>query len=57
MARQFFHAVDDILETIATIERASAGRSFEDFKNNLLRRALERGIEIISEASRGFRMM
>jgi uncharacterized protein with HEPN domain len=53
MARDFLHAIDDILETIARIEQASAGKSFEDFKNDwLLRRAIERGVEIISEASR-----
>jgi len=53
MAREFLHAVDDILETIVAIEKASAGKSFEDFKSDwVLRRALERGIEIISEASR-----
>ena len=53
MPREFLHAVDDILETIVAIEQASVGKSFEDFKRNwVLRRALERGLEIISEASR-----
>jgi uncharacterized protein with HEPN domain len=53
MAREFLHALDDILETIVAIEQASADRSFEDFKSDwLLKRALERGVEIISEASR-----
>jgi uncharacterized protein with HEPN domain len=46
-------ALEDILESIANIERVLAGKTFHDFEGDwLLRRGVERGIEIISEASR-----
>ncbi len=53
MPREFLHAVDDILEAIAGIEQAVAGKSLEDYRQDwLLRHAVQRAIEIISEASR-----
>jgi uncharacterized protein with HEPN domain len=43
----------DILAEIDGIEAAVAGRSIEEFRREwLFRRGVERGIEIISEASR-----
>ncbi|MCL6706221.1 DUF86 domain-containing protein [Pseudomonas sp. R2.Fl] len=54
MAREVRHFLHDILEAIAIVEPAIAGKSFADYQNDaLLRLALERAIEIISEASRG----
>lgn len=45
--------IRDMLETIDRLEAATAGRTFEDFQRDwLLRKAAERGLEIISEASR-----
>jgi uncharacterized protein with HEPN domain len=45
--------VADILAEIDAIEAAVAGRSLEEFRREwLFRRAVERGIEIISEACR-----
>jgi uncharacterized protein with HEPN domain len=45
--------IEDMLEAIAEITRATAGKSFEAFQRNwVLRKAAERGIEIIAEASR-----
>jgi uncharacterized protein with HEPN domain len=45
--------IRDMLETIGELEQATAGKTFEDFQRDwLLRKAAERGIEIISEASR-----
>ena len=42
-----------ILEAIAGIEAAAAGARFAEYARNwTTRRAVERGIEIISEASR-----
>jgi uncharacterized protein with HEPN domain len=53
MSRTVLPAIDDILDAIAGIERAVANKSFQDFESDwLLRRAIERAIEIISEASR-----
>ena len=53
MERETEPALQDILESIAGIEKAVAGKSFDDFEGDwLLRRGVERGIEIISEASR-----
>ena len=53
MARTFLHAVDDILEAIAGIEQAIAGKTFDDYSQEwLLRHAIQRAIEIVSEASR-----
>ena len=45
--------IHDMLESIRGIERAIAGKSFRDFERSwVLRSAIERGIEVISEASR-----
>ncbi|CAN7206411.1 DUF86 domain-containing protein [Rhizobium sp. LjRoot98] len=53
MAREFRHALGDTLEAIAGIERATTGKSFEDYQSDwLLKHAVQRAIEIISEASR-----
>ena len=42
-----------MIETIDQLEHATAGKTFDDFQRDwLLRKAAERGIEIISEASR-----
>jgi uncharacterized protein with HEPN domain len=43
----------EILDALNGIEAATAGKTLDDFRSNwLLRRGVERGIEIISEASR-----
>jgi uncharacterized protein with HEPN domain len=53
MHKGVFARVQDMLETIEHLQRATAGKTFEDFQGDwLLRKATERGIEIISEASR-----
>jgi uncharacterized protein with HEPN domain len=53
MGREFLHAVDDILEAIAGVEQAIVGKTLEDYQREwLLRHAIQRAIEIISEASR-----
>jgi uncharacterized protein with HEPN domain len=53
MDRKTKPALQDILESIAGIERVVATKSFHDFEGDwLLRRGVERAIEIISEASR-----
>jgi len=53
MARQIRHVLEDMLEAIEGISTASQGKSFSDYQSDwLLRHGLERGIEIISEASR-----
>jgi uncharacterized protein with HEPN domain len=45
--------ITDMLEAIDEVGRATAGQSFEAFQRIwILRKAAERGIEIISEASR-----
>jgi uncharacterized protein with HEPN domain len=45
--------IQDMLESIHGIEEAIAGKTFRDYQRSwLLRSALERGIEVISEASR-----
>jgi len=45
--------IHDMLESIRGIEKALAGKAFRDFERSwLLRSAVERGIEVISEASR-----
>lgn len=45
--------VHDMLESIAGIEEAIKGKSFRDYQRSwVLRSAVERGIEVISEASR-----
>lgn len=42
-----------MLEAIASVREATAGRSLAEFvSHRLLRRAVEREVEIISEASR-----
>jgi uncharacterized protein with HEPN domain len=53
MPREFLHVVDDIVAAINGIEEATTGKSFDDFSREwVLRHAVQRGIEIISEASR-----
>jgi uncharacterized protein with HEPN domain len=55
MPRNVSHLVDDILEAIARIERLTAGKSFEQFDTSWeLQWLIQRGIEVISEASRVF---
>jgi uncharacterized protein with HEPN domain len=45
--------VHDMLESIRGIEKAIAGKTLRDYERSwVLRSALERGIEVISEASR-----
>ncbi|MDO1585597.1 HepT-like ribonuclease domain-containing protein [Rhizobium oryzicola] len=45
--------MDDMLEAIAGIQAAVAGKTLEDYRKEwILRHAVQRGIEIISEASR-----
>ena len=45
--------IRDMLESIRGIERALAGKTIRDYERSwLLRSAVERGIEVISEASR-----
>jgi uncharacterized protein with HEPN domain len=53
MPREFLHVLDDMHDAIHGIEMAVANRSFNDYQTDwLLRHALQRAIEIISEASR-----
>lgn len=53
MPREFRHALGDMLDAITGIERATAGKAFEDYQSDwLLKHAVQRAIEIISEASR-----
>src|SRR3954468_6610019 len=45
--------INDMLESTQGIENAITGKTFRDYQRSwLLRSALERGIEVISEASR-----
>ena len=45
--------IHDMLESIRGIEKALAGKTIRDYERSwLLRSAVERGIEVISEASR-----
>jgi hypothetical protein len=45
--------IHDMLESIRGIEKAIAGKTIRDYERSwLLRSAVERGIEVISEASR-----
>jgi uncharacterized protein with HEPN domain len=45
--------IQDMLESIQGIEEAVAGKTFRDYQRSwLLRSAIDRGIEVISEASR-----
>ena len=51
--RDYRHALDDMLAALDGIARSTAGKSFEAFRDDwLLKHGVERGIEIISEASR-----
>ena len=53
MAREFRHAPDDMRAAIDGIEAAVAGKTVEDYRTDwLLKHAVQRGIEIISKASR-----
>jgi uncharacterized protein with HEPN domain len=53
MARNTRHAVHDILETIERVQTRTAAVEFAEFQANWeLRFAVQRAIEIISEASR-----
>ncbi len=53
MARTAGHTIHDILETIARIQGKTAGKTLAEFEADWeLRFIVERGIEIISEASR-----
>jgi uncharacterized protein with HEPN domain len=53
MARNIRRVLQDILTAIQGIETATAGKTFADFQSEwLLRYGVQRGIEIISEASR-----
>jgi len=53
MARELDHVFLDILETIARLEEITRGKSLQDFETSWqLRWMVQRGIEIISEASR-----
>jgi uncharacterized protein with HEPN domain len=53
MARNIRPVLQDILTAIQGIEGAIAGKTFADFQSKwLLRHGVQRGIEIISEASR-----
>jgi uncharacterized protein with HEPN domain len=53
MARNPQPALSDMLEAIEGIERATSGKTIDDFDGDwLFRRAVERAVEIISEASR-----
>lgn len=53
MARSVRPVLADILEAIEGVERATAGKSFAEFKSDwLLRHGVQRAIEIISEACR-----
>lgn len=53
MAREFRHALDDILEAINGIQAAIVGKTLADYHSEwVLKHAVQRGIEIISEASR-----
>jgi uncharacterized protein with HEPN domain len=53
MARKVRPVLQEILIAIEGIEAAIAGKTFADFQSEwLLRHGVQRGIEIISEASR-----
>ena len=53
MTKGIVARIQDMLETIDELGRATAGKTFEDFQRDwLLRKGAERGVEIISEASR-----
>ena len=53
MDKTILARIGDMLEAIDELNRATAGKSFQEFQRDwVLRKATERGIEIISEASR-----
>jgi uncharacterized protein with HEPN domain len=53
MARKIRPVLQEMLVALEGIETAIAGKSFADFQSEwLLRHGVQRGIEIISEASR-----
>ncbi len=53
MVKTVLARIADMLEAIDEITRATAGKNFDEFQRDwLLRKATERGIEIISAASR-----
>lgn len=53
MARKVHHATRDILETIERLQTVTAGKTFAEFQADwTLRFIVQRGIEIISEATR-----
>jgi uncharacterized protein with HEPN domain len=53
MTKGIIARIRDMLETIDELEHATTGKTFEHFQRDwLLRKAAERAVEIISEASR-----
>ena len=53
MARKIHPVLQEMLVAIQGIETAIAGKTFADFQSEwLLRHGVQRGIEIVSEASR-----
>lgn len=51
--REWLHFADDMLAAIAGIENAIQDKSLKDYQTDwLLRHATQRGLEIVSEASR-----
>jgi uncharacterized protein with HEPN domain len=53
MPRKLRPVLEEILTAIQGIETSIAGKTFDDFRSEwLLRHGIQRGIEIISEASR-----
>lgn len=51
--RKLGAVVAEMLDAIEGIERACAGKSFDEFRGDwLLRHGVQRGIEIVSEAAR-----
>jgi len=54
MARKIGHVIHDILDAIKRIDQITHGKTFADFEASWqMRWLVQRGIEIISEASRG----
>ena len=53
MVREFRHVLDDIAGAINGIQAAVIGKTLADYQGDwVLKHAIQRGIEIISEASR-----
>jgi len=53
MVREFRHALDDMLAAIEGIEATVSGKTLADYQREwTTKHAVQRGIEIISEASR-----